>query len=97
MELVEGDSIEARIQEGGLPLDQILAIGAAVAEALAAAHQKGIAHRDLKPANVMLTADGRVKVLDFGLAKDLRTADRVELTVTAAGLTQAGMVMGTPA
>jgi TolB-like protein/Tfp pilus assembly protein PilF len=97
MELVEGDSIEARIREGGLPLDQILAIGAAVAEALAAAHQKGIAHRDLKPANVMLTADGRVKVLDFGLAKDLRTADRVELTVTAAGLTQAGMVMGTPA
>jgi TolB-like protein/Tfp pilus assembly protein PilF len=97
MELVEGGSLDARIPDGGVPLDEILAIGAAIAEALDAAHQKGIVHRDLKPGNVMLTADGRVKVLDFGLAKDLRTANRVELTVTAAGLTQAGMVMGTPA
>ncbi len=97
MELVQGDSLDARIPQGGFPLDRILAIGAAVAEALDAAHQQGIVHRDLKPANVMLTADGRVKVLDFGLAKDLRTPDRAEVTMTAAGQTQAGMVMGTPA
>jgi TolB-like protein len=97
MELVEGDSLDTRIPEGGLPLDRTLAIGAAVADALDAAHQKGIVHRDLKPANVMLTAGGRVKVLDFGLAKDLRAAENAEATITAAGQTQAGMVMGTPA
>ena len=97
MELVEGESLAARIPEGGLPLDRILTIGAALADALAAAHDKGIVHRDLKPANVMLTPDGRVKVLDFGLAKDLRPADRPDMTVTAAGHTEVGMVMGTPA
>ncbi len=97
MELVEGDSLADRIPHGGLPLDQILSIGAALSDALAAAHDKGIVHRDLKPANVMLTADGRVKVLDFGLAKDLRPADQSDMSVTMAGRTEVGMVMGTPA
>jgi len=69
MQLVEGQPLDRVIPEGGLPVDRILEIATALADALAAAHDKGIVHRDLKPANVMVTADGRVKVLDFGLAR----------------------------
>jgi len=69
MQLVEGEPLDRLIPEGGLPVDRILEIATALAEALAAAHEKGIVHRDLKPANVMVTKDGRVKVLDFGLAR----------------------------
>ena len=97
MELVEGQSLDCAIPEGGLPADRILQIARAIAEALAATHAKGIVHRDLKPANVMLTADGRVKVLDFGLAKEVSPAASIDLTLTASAQTAAGMVMGTPA
>jgi serine/threonine-protein kinase len=69
MELVEGEDLAERIGRGPIPLDEALALGRQIAEALESAHDAGIVHRDLKPANVKLTRDGRAKVLDFGLAK----------------------------
>jgi Tol biopolymer transport system component len=69
LELVEGVDLAQRLRDGALPVDEALAIALQVAEALEEAHNKGIVHRDLKPANVKLTPDGKVKVLDFGLAK----------------------------
>ena len=69
MEFVEGTSLTRLIPRAGLPIDRILKIAIALADAVSAAHSGGIVHRDLKPSNVIVTADGRVKVLDFGLAK----------------------------
>jgi len=69
MELVEGLTLADRIGAGALPLDDALSIARQIAEALEAAHEKGITHRDLKPANVKITPEGVVKVLDFGLSK----------------------------
>lgn len=86
MELVDGETLAARLKRGKLSISDTLRFGAQIAEALAVAHGQGIIHRDLKPGNVMLTKAG-VKVLDFGLAKS-----GVDPTVTAAGT-----VMGTPA
>jgi serine/threonine protein kinase/tetratricopeptide (TPR) repeat protein len=97
MELIEGQPLDRMISASGLPVERIVEIAGAVAEGLAAAHEKGIVHRDLKPANVMVTAEGRVKVLDFGLAKDVSPETSNDATMTAAGQTQAGIVMGTPA
>ncbi len=97
MELVEGRSLDRIIPEGGMPIEQILDVATAIAEALAAAHEKGIVHRDLKPANVMVTDEGRIKVLDFGLAKESRAGGPNDSTLTSAGLTALGVVMGTPA
>ena len=69
MELVPGEDLAERLKRGPIPVDEALAFARQVAEALEEAHEKGIVHRDLKPANVKLTPDGKVKVLDFGLAK----------------------------
>jgi TolB-like protein len=97
MQLVEGQALDRLICAGGLPLEQIVEIASALGDALAAAHEKGIVHRDLKPANVMVSNEGRVKVLDFGLAKDVGATDPADATLTSDHRTQAGMVMGTPA
>ena len=69
MELVEGEDLSERLKRGPLPVEEALEVGRQIAEALEIAHEKGIIHRDLKPGNVKLTAEGQVKVLDFGLAK----------------------------
>jgi serine/threonine protein kinase len=71
MELVEGPTLADRMAQGSIPLDEALPIARQIAEALEYSHEKGIIHRDLKPTNVKLTAEGVVKVLDFGLAKAL--------------------------
>jgi Tol biopolymer transport system component len=86
MELVDGETLDSRLEKGALPLDRVLRYGAQIADALAAAHARGIVHRDLKPGNIMLTKAG-VKVLDFGLAK----------MQTDESLTRSHAVMGTPA
>ena len=69
MELLEGESLKARIAGGPLPLDQVLELGAQMADALEAAHAQGVVHRDIKPANLFITRRGHLKVLDFGVAK----------------------------
>jgi Flp pilus assembly protein TadD/tRNA A-37 threonylcarbamoyl transferase component Bud32 len=86
MELVEGESLARRIARGPLPVRETLRLGREIAEGLASAHAKGLIHRDLKSENVMVTADGRAKILDFGLAKRLDGE---------AGLTRDSVVVGT--
>jgi Tol biopolymer transport system component len=92
-ELVDGQSLDQLIPHGGFPAAEALRISTQIADALARAHAAGIIHRDLKPANVMLARDGRVKVLDFGLAKVLEPG--ASDTRTAATQTAEGVVMGT--
>ena len=81
MELVEGKTLRELITPGGLPVDRLLQIAIPLADAIGTAHAHGIIHRDLKPANVMVTPEGRVKVLDFGLAK-LTAPEPVATSVT---------------
>src|SRR5439155_21972749 len=69
MELIDGPTLAERLERGAMPLEESLAIAGQIADALEAAHEKGITHRDLKPGNIKIKPDGTVKVLDFGLAK----------------------------
>ncbi len=95
MQLVEGQPLDRIIPGTGLPLDQAMSIAAALAEALAAAHEKGIVHRDLKPPSVMITKEGRVKVLDFGLAKMSGGEASSNSALATEARTSEGVVMGT--
>jgi serine/threonine protein kinase/tetratricopeptide (TPR) repeat protein len=99
MELVPGQTLAERLSGGGLPVDEALRICGQITEALMAAHQKGITHRDIKPANIKVTPDGRVKVLDFGLAKLAREPEPEGRTeaVTLTVMTNAEVIVGTPA
>jgi Tol biopolymer transport system component len=94
MELADGQPLDELIPESGMRVQQALRIGAQIAEAFAVAHAAGIVHRDLKPANVMVQADGRVKVLDFGVAKLLEPPDAFD-TRTRSVQTAAGTIVGT--
>jgi tetratricopeptide (TPR) repeat protein len=94
MELVEGKTLTELIGPGGISLDRLFDVAVPLADALAAAHGKGITHRDLKPDNVMVTTEGRVKVLDFGLAKLTETADAAGDHGTAT-VTAEGKILGT--
>ena len=102
MEYVDGENLAERLERGPLPTDEAVAIACQVAEALEAAHELGIIHRDLKPANIQVAKDGRIKVLDFGLAKALSpgasgSSDLSQSpTLTSAG-TVAGVLLGTAA
>ena len=101
MELVEGPMLAERIKRGAMPLEEVLPIAKQIAEALEYAHERGIIHRDLKPANIKLTADGQVKLLDFGLAKalerDLGETDISTSPTISAAATRAGILLGTAA
>jgi len=104
MELVEGDTLVERIGRGPLPIAEALSYARHIAEALEAAHEKGVIHRDLKPANAKIAPDGRLKVLDFGLAKALDPGAGSAVGISATNsptlsiaATQAGVILGTAA
>jgi len=107
MELVEGPTLAERLESGSLPLDESLSLARQIAEALEEAHEKGIVHRDLKPQNIKASLEGKVKVLDFGLAKAMDPTGAASGAVSAsqlansptltAGATVQGMILGTAA
>src|SRR5579862_5231347 len=102
MELISGDTLQQRVQrDGAVPIEEALGVARQIAEALEAAHEKGIIHRDLKPANVKLTPEGKVKVLDFGLAKafegDPSSVDMSNSPTLSQAATMQGVIMGTAA
>jgi serine/threonine protein kinase len=101
LELIEGDTLADRFKRGAIPVEEALKLALQIAEALEAAHEKGVIHRDLKPANIKVTSDGKVKVLDFGLAKafageheDVNLSHSPTLSEAA---TMQGVILGTAA
>ena len=99
MEYVAGETLDRRLRSGRMPLPETLRLAGEIAEALQEAHERGILHRDLKPSNIMLTQQGHVKVMDFGLAKrlaDLPRADDATLDIVSPQLTAPGTLLGTP-
>ncbi|MGH9821786.1 MAG: protein kinase domain-containing protein [Blastocatellia bacterium] len=100
LELVEGKTLADRLGTGKLPLKEALELSVQIADALRAAHRKGIIHRDLKPANIKITPEGRVKVLDFGLAKQVPAdliGPELKIAESAQFMTATGVIVGTPA
>jgi len=101
MELIEGQTLADRIKAGPIPVEEALKFGLQIAEALEAAHEKGVIHRDLKPANIKVTPEGKVKVLDFGLAKayagDPENMDLSNSPTLSNMATQQGVILGTAA
>ncbi len=101
MELIEGETLAERIARGPFPVDEALAVAQQIAEALEAAHEKGVIHRDLKPANIKVDPEGQVKVLDFGLAKafaeETPESDASFSPTLSREATQAGVILGTAA
>jgi serine/threonine protein kinase len=101
MELVEGNTLDDRIKSGPIPVEEALKLALQIAEALEAAHEKGVIHRDLKPANIKVTPDGKVKVLDFGLAKAV-AGEQEQMNLSnsptlSEAATQQGVILGTAA
>src|SRR5204863_8712287 len=91
-ELLEGETLRQRLGEGALPPRKAAEVGIQIATGLAAAHEKGIVHRDLKPENVFVTREGRVKILDFGLAAPSVASAEVDSATIAA--TEPGVILG---
>src|SRR5262249_29194379 len=94
-ELLSGQTLRERLVDGPLPQRKALELGREIAQGLAAAHEKGIVHRDLKPENLFVTQDGRVKILDFGLARVETPQERLTQSPTEGVGTEPGTVMGT--
>jgi serine/threonine protein kinase/Tol biopolymer transport system component len=101
LELIEGDTLADRLKRGAIAVEEALKLALQIAEAIEAAHEKGVIHRDLKPANIKVTPEGKVKVLDFGLAKAF-LGDQEDLNLSnsptlSAAATQQGIILGTAA